>query len=76
MGQLARVQPASAATVAALVGGIAVEGVDRVVLAGGGVTFSPVAGAGRQPYWGMQCLNATGSHVQVDAGWSCRNTSH
>jgi polygalacturonase len=67
------------ATLPAPVDGIVVENIAGITIVGGGVDFSPTTGPGKQPFWGMACLNITGqSHVQIQGGegkWSCQNST-
>lgn len=61
-------------TVPVQVTGITVQNVAGLSIAGSMVEFSPSSGSGREPYWGMGCLNVTGhSYVSVDCRWRCKN---
>jgi hypothetical protein len=63
-------------TVPGLVSGLVVQNVQQLHISGGGVEFSPLRGPGKQSYWGMACINATGSEdVSVGGGWICHNVS-
>lgn len=60
-------------TVPALVNGFVVENVEDMVVSGGGVAFA--SSTPTPACWGMECINASSSHVHVDGRWRCRNTS-
>ena len=64
-------------TVPNLVAGLVMENVNDIELNHmGGVRFSPLAGPGKQTYWGMSCLNASASsHVHIEQGWTCMNAT-
>ena len=62
-------------TIPALVDGSVMENVEDIDVLGGSVAFVHVKSTPSPTCWGMECLNASSSHVHIDRRWRCYNST-